>query len=161
MKSGKAPKNSLNAFCNQGVLGMGKVISLDEYRPSLPPHYLNPGSESPSIFSDAEILDKDYARFPDLVFGILKIREILDQHLHYSEEWKHYVLCLLDQAYYLDKRGGNDNLAQLDQLVQTVEQLKGYLLEEMTPLNQKDFSKVLLLLGLMVGSREQSSTVRH
>ena len=92
---------------------------------------------------DGDIWTKDYSLFDDQLQAIIKIREVLDYHLHYSEEWKHYLLSVLDQVY----QGGG--AARAGKFAQTIALFKGFLAEELNVTNRRDLILVMLLLELM------------
>jgi len=130
---------------------MGKIIALDEYRArsGMQEREQPPPLHRPRVGDDA-IWTKDYSDFNDVVFGIITIRQILDYHLHYSEEWKYYLLSILDHAH------GVSQGRSPERLLDTAELLKGFVAEEMNVLNRKDMSIVLLLLDLIAkGATEQ------
>ncbi len=136
---------------------MEKVVSLQEFKRQKELHLASMPSESrmrPRI-KDKDIWGRNYAEFDNIVFGILKTREVLDYHLHFSEEWKHYLLCLLENAYYAKSEGRpfftSDPLTQL----------KRYIVEETSPLNAKDMGRALVLLDLIEKSVPEEQTIRH
>ncbi|EGJ48495.1 hypothetical protein V6C53_06000 [Desulfocurvibacter africanus] len=45
-----------------------------------------------------DILGRDYGRLEDMVYGILRIREILDRHVGPSPEWQRLLLDLLRES---------------------------------------------------------------
>lgn len=45
-----------------------------------------------------DILGRDYGRLEDVVYGILRIREILDRHVGPSPEWQRLLLDLLRES---------------------------------------------------------------
>lgn len=123
---------------------MGNVIMLEDYRAqkALQEREQPPPMQRPSVGDDA-IWSRDYSSFEDVVFGIITIRQVLDYHLHYSEEWKFYLLSILDNAYRVSQG------QKPGRLQETVELLKAFVAEEMNVLNRKDMSIVLLLLDLI------------
>lgn len=132
---------------------MGRVIELEEYRAqkALQEREQPPPLQEP-IVKDNEIWGKDYSSFNDVVYGIITVRRILDYHLHYSEEWKYYLLCLLDNAHGVHAGQGPGRLQE------TVELMKSFVSEEMNVLNRKDLGIALLLLDLIAkGATEQYS----
>lgn len=135
---------------------MGKVISMEEYRAqkSWGDREEPPPLHRPRI-KDKDIWSRDYSTFDDIVHGIIVIRQILDYHLHYSEEWKYYLLCLLDYANTV--RSGQS----AGRLQETVELMKSFVNEEMNVLNRKDMGIVLLLLDLIAKGVTGKYSVYH
>ncbi len=128
---------------------MARIIEFDTYRRGdVPPSPLDrAGSRSQSRLA-ASIWDKDYTAFEDIVHGMLLVRQILDEHLHSSEEWKYHLLELLDQAYQgrgrdAQRPQGNPGLAE------AAARLKGYVAEEISILNREDLSVALVVLELI------------
>ncbi len=115
-----------------------KLSVVPKALPASPP----PGKIPPRI-SDAAIWSLDYSTFEGVVAGLLTIRAICDYHLHFNEEWKHYLLVLLDKAYSLHAA------RQSGDLVQETTPLKGYIAEETTPSNRKEMEIAVLMLDLI------------
>lgn len=135
---------------------MGKVIALEEYRAlkALREREQTPPARRPRI-RDGDIWAGNYSEFDGVVYGIIMIRQVLDYHLHYSEEWKYYLLCLLDNAHGIRAGQGPERLRE------TAEILKSYVAEEINETNRKDMTIVLLLLDLIAkGASEQYSALR-
>lgn len=131
---------------------MATVISLHDYREQKQHEEQVALVESrgrPHI-PDAEIWAKDYSDFEGIVYGIIKIKEILEYHLHFSEEWKYYLLQLLEHAYDIDE---GDNRKRL---CETTALLKTFLSEEMNVTNRKDIGMAMIILDLV--EKEASST---
>ncbi len=74
---------------------------------------------------------------------MLKIKEIMAHHLYYHEDWKHYLLCILDTVCSPERRGPDTSLDD------TLEMFKGYIAQETTQENIRDFSFVLLILDMI------------
>ncbi len=125
---------------------MSKVIALQEYRERrLSQTELDVGEHPRRIprVSDADVWTRNYNNFPDIIYGVLRVREILDYHFHYCEEWKYHLLCLIEHAYFKDRE---EHAARL---LETCDLLKSYLAEEMTVLNRKEVSVALVILDLI------------
>lgn len=133
----------------QGGERMPTVLDLDAYRNGknpIVPEGLSapaPAGKTPPRISDAAIWSLDYTTFEGVVAGLLTIRTICDYHLHFNEEWKHYLLVLLDKAYSLHATD------QSGDLVQETVPLKGYLAEETSPANRKEMEIAVLMLDLI------------
>jgi hypothetical protein len=123
---------------------MAQVASLADYRArreAQAPPRPSPETPAPRI-DDGEILSRDYTRTPDIVFGLLKIREILGYHLFYDEAWKGLLLDLLDAAC----RPGDE---QTGRLARAALNLKDHIVEEMVPDSYHDLSAALLITDLV------------
>jgi len=122
---------------------MGTVIALDHFKKrQRPEERLDSLLYPKPRINDSEIFSKDYTRLENVVFAILKIREILRYHVHTNEEWHYLILCVLDAAYYFD----NDK-SQL--LKESTGPLKDYILGETNAKNGKDMTAALLLVDLI------------
>ena len=132
--------------CDETVC-MGKVIPLHEYR-AAPLHEVPHGLPE---LGGADIWGRDYKDVDNVVYAILRIREILDYHVHFSEEWKHFLLSMLQ---YVWEDGGEAGT----RLLETILLLRQYVLEETTVVNKKDMCLVLVLLELVEKSRRPCAT---
>ena len=123
---------------------MGTVVSLEEFRKKKWSVEAGPYScrlERPRI-NDGDILARDYSKLDNIVFGILKIRQILSYYVRSNDEWQYLVLCLLNTAYDLDE-------GQNELLYEAVLPLKEYILNEMDSRNKRDLTAALLILDLI------------
>lgn len=123
---------------------MATVIALDDYRSHSNDgrHRLKSVLHPPPITNDSEIFGRDYSQIDNVVFAILKVREILRYHIFSNEEWQYLILCVLDAAYHFDAR-------KSELLREATSLLKDYILEEMDSRNGKDMMSALLLLDLV------------
>jgi len=124
---------------------MSRIIALDAYRErklQLEQAQLAAASRIPYV-SDADIWTKNYTRLDDIIFGILKVKEILDYHLPYHEEWKHLLLCLLEHAYFSRDEKQKSDLSDAAAI------LKIYVVEEINVVNKKDMGIALVILELI------------
>ncbi len=129
---------------------MAQVLSLADYRarksfatqgmPGQQPH--PPPGVHPNI-RDGDIWSRDYSSLDGLLHGIVLVREILDYHLHYSEEWKYHLLCLLEYVYLGPGEGRSRRFSENATL------LKSFLAEELHLANKRDLTLAMLLLELM------------
>ena len=127
---------------------MARVIALSDYRKRAEEPQHPPPVPRPQV-SDTEIWGHNYSRFDGVVQGIVSIRRILDYHLHYSEEWKYHLLCLLDHALSVDKGADPARLRETAQLLQ------GVVAGELTEQNRKELGMVLVILDLIAkGGRD-------
>jgi hypothetical protein len=123
---------------------MGNVISLDEYRNLKLARDMDAAPTAPAPVVDRrDIVARDFSQFESILYGMLKIKEIMAHHLYYHEDWKHYLLCILDSVCYPERRGPDTSLDN------TLEMFKGYIAQETNQDNIKDFSMVLLILDLI------------
>jgi len=130
---------------------MAHIIALDQYRSKKAPPGAALDTSPPPRVGSGDIWEKNYATFEGVVAGILTIREILGYHLHYSEEWKHYALSLLEAAFAGGKR--RDTQAFMN----TVRAFKAYIAEEMNVVTRNDFGIALLVLELMERSTAKAN----
>lgn len=120
------------------------VVNLDEFRKSrqeTPPSHMG---EPPRI-NDGEIFSRNYATLDGMVFGVLKIREILDYHLGSEGEWTSLLLGLTDAAHAW--LGGDQD--RMEDIHDHVLALKGIIFEAITPASHRTLSNALLLLDLI------------
>lgn len=129
---------------------MASVIALEDYRmqKELRNRDKYPPARQPRV-KDADIWAKNYANYNDVVHGIVKIRQILDYHLHYSEDWKYYLLCLLDYSFSAWSGQGTGPM------IETIDILKSYVAAEMHANNRKDMGIALLLLDLIANGAKK------
>lgn len=135
---------------------MAIVTSLLDYRrkkqrPSFALPIVEDEPASRPHVSKQAIWRKDFSSFGGVIFGILTIRELLGYHLHYFEEWKHYLLQILDICA---NTTGKDRAALLGDVVRD---FKSFLFEETGPENKEDMALVVLILELM----EKSALLRQ
>ncbi len=126
---------------------MPKIVDLAAYREHKGLHVANLQPEEhtsrPPTINDAAIWGRDYSTLEGALAGTLIVRAVCDYHLHFNEEWKHYLLCLLERLYALhvgDAAGG---------LADVVAPLKGYLTEQTNVLTRKEMEIAVLVLDLM------------
>ena len=124
---------------------MGSVISMNAFRESkdLHLHNLSPGARGRPRVSDKDLFSRDYTEFENILFGLFKVREILDYHLHYSEEWKYHLLCILDGVYRTHVEGKEHPISG------DVAEIKRYVAEDLSEANKRDLSLALLLLDII------------
>ncbi|MBU1003716.1 MAG: hypothetical protein KKE73_14475 [Proteobacteria bacterium] len=131
---------------------MGTVIALEQYRQrQVPDEHLDSVLYPRPRINDSEIFSKDYSRLENVVFAILKVREILRYHIFTNEEWHYLILCVLDAAYYFDTEK-----SQL--LKEATTSLKNYILDEINARNGKDMTAALLLMDLIEKSPRMKKT---
>ncbi len=118
------------------------VVVMDEYRKNRQQY--EPPSAAVPVINDGEIFSHNYATLDGMVFGVLKVREILGYHLGPEGEWPGLLMGLMDAANAWRKGGDS-----LDDLHDHVLALKGIIFEAITPASHRTLSNALLLLDLM------------
>jgi hypothetical protein len=132
---------------------MAQILSIDAHRQEKErqqagPTGLNP--RRPSL-SDRQLWTRDYRETDNIMFAILKIKEILDYHLYYDDVWPYLLLSFMEAVHNL-KQG-----AEVD-LPGTGASLKDYVLSAMSQESKRDMSMVLLLIDLMEKSPNYRGT---
>jgi hypothetical protein len=134
---------------------MSTIISLDTYRERKKTEELSQLASSRGVvyISDADIWSKDYENFEDLLFAILKLKSILDNNLPFNEEWKYYLLNLLENAYLSHEPG------RKEAMVDSARTLKGYLVEETNVVNRREMGIGLVILELICKANKQRNAL--
>jgi len=132
---------------------MAQILSLEAHRQEKErqragPH--SPALRRPNL-SDRELWTRDYRETDNVVFAILKIKEILDYHLYYDDVWPYLLLSFMEAVHNL-KQGDEVDLPG------TGASLKDYVLSAMSQDNKRDLSMVLLLIELMEKSPNYRGT---
>ncbi len=81
---------------------MNNVYYMEEYRQQKWEQESSrwlPGGELPYV-TDGSIWTKNYNNFDDLMTGLIKIKQLMEHHMPYTEEWKYFLLTLLDQSFF-------------------------------------------------------------
>ncbi|UIJ37611.1 hypothetical protein LWC08_13040 [Desulfobaculum bizertense] len=102
--------------------------------------------------SDGQIFSKDYTTTEGVLFGVLKIREVLQYYVSDTDEWNHELMDVLESTskYTQDQ----EYEAELTERCQT---LKGYILGAMNEDNAEDMTLGLLITDLI----QKSPAVRR
>ncbi len=129
---------------------MAQVLSLADYHArkssaaqGLAEQRLHPPPSAHPRIRDGDIWSQDYSSMDGQLYGIVQVRQILDHYLHYSEEWKHHLLCLLEYVCLGPGEGRSRRYSENATL------LKSFLAEELHLTNKRDLTLVMLLLDLM------------
>jgi len=82
---------------------MAQIYSLEAHRQEKErqragPH--GPALRRPNL-SDRELWTRDYRETDNVVFAILKIKEILDYHLYYDDVWPYLLLSFMEAVHNL------------------------------------------------------------
>jgi len=123
---------------------MAKVISLREYiRDKVPlvPDPPDPMADEPYI-NDSQVWSKDYSKLENVVFGILKIREVLNFYLYFEDVWAYLLLNLLDAAAHAAPGDHSE-------LTEAAAQLRNYMLQAVDSANRKNMYAAMLILDLI------------
>lgn len=123
---------------------MAQIVHLDDHRRMREPRrgmatHLTP--RRPRL-SDRDLWTRDYGQIDNIVYAILKIKEILDYHLYYDDVWPYLLLSFLESVHTGKQGDGKD-------LPGTGASLKDYVLSAITPTNKRDMSMILLLTDLI------------
>lgn len=123
---------------------MGTVVALDQFRRELDTHEaasFNP-PKKPAL-RGSEIWGTDYTTVEGVVFGLLKVREIMAYYFGmYDMEFDHVLLNALDKAYNLENCGHG-------QLVGAIRPAKDIMAEVINEDNRRDISLGLVILDLI------------
>ncbi|HML55989.1 MAG TPA: hypothetical protein PKC79_17985 [Solidesulfovibrio magneticus] len=131
---------------------MARILQFQPRRQAVRPHRetldtaLSP--RRPHI-SDRDLWTRDYRETDNIVYAIMKIKEILDYHLYFDDVWPYLLLSFMESVH-TSRQGGNEDLPA------TGASLKDYVLSAVTADNKRDLSMVLLLADLI----EKSPTYR-
>jgi hypothetical protein len=136
---------------------MSTIIALDAYREQKRTAELTQLAASRGVpyVSDADIWSKDYENLDDIIFAILKLKSILDHNLPFNEEWKYYLLNLLEHAYL-----GHDSTHKAA-MVDAAYVLKAYFVEESNVVNKREMGIGLVILELICKANKQLYTLSH
>lgn len=131
---------------------MAKVIALEayltrKYQVDAPPQEQSSGE--PHI-NDSQIWSRDYSKLENVVYGVLKIREVLNYYLYYEDVWAYLLLNLLDAALGGHPQGHAE-------LREACSHLRNYVLQAVDATNRKNMYAVLLILDLI----EKAPGFRH
>ncbi len=123
---------------------MTKVISIREYireRVSLMPD--PPGTEaSEPYINDSQVWSRDYSKPESVIFGVLKIREVLNYYLYYDDLWSFLLLNLLDAAAHSTPE---DHM----ELAEAAAHLRNYMVQAVDAGNRKNMFAAMLVLDLI------------
>jgi len=124
---------------------MAKVLSLREFSrgrsvAAHPPQLEGPGGEP--YINDSQVWSKDYSKLENVVFGVLKIREVLNYYLYYDDVWTYLILNLLDAAA-MSSPGDHADLKE------AVAHMRNYILQAVDRSNRKNMYAALLILDLI------------
>jgi hypothetical protein len=122
---------------------MAKVISLREFvRDKISPATDQPNQDGEPYINDSQVWSKDYTKLESVVFGVLKIREVLNYYLYYEDVWTYLLLNLLDAAVGATPEDHGE-------LAEAAAHLRNYMVQAVDAVNRKNMYAVLLILDLI------------
>ena len=132
---------------------MAQILSFDAHRQEKERQRAGPDGVTPRRprLSDRELWTRDYREIDNIMYAILKIKEILDYHLYYDDVWPYLLLSFMEAVHNLNQGGEAD-------LPGTGASLKDYVLSAMGQDTRRDLSMVLLLIDLMEKSPNYRGT---
>jgi hypothetical protein len=130
---------------------MGQVITLGAYRDERR-FAGRPGAprEKPSL-SGEEVWGRNYAELESVVFGLLKVREILEFHGCLAEDTDQRLIEVLDAAFHRPP-------GRPGRLPETVHPLKDCIAQSVDAENHKQFKTALIVLDLIEKSPQYKET---
>lgn len=118
---------------------MGSIVALDEYKRTLG---RREARQRPKIVG-SEIWARDYTDMEAVVFGLLKVRDIVAYHAGGQDtDFDHFCMDALEAAYTV-RDGGTARLKE------AIKPLKEWLLDSLTDDNKRDISWALVLCDLI------------
>ena len=122
---------------------MGSVVALKEFRQSIENRDAQkPRRERPKI-SGGEIWGRNYNEVEAIVFGLLKIRDVVAYHTgDHDQAFDHLCLNGLAAAYNIKEAGPI-------KLKAAIKPIKEWVLDEMTEDNKRDMSWALVIVDLI------------
>lgn len=123
---------------------MATIISMREYvREKVPlmPEPPDTATGEPYI-NDSQVWSKDYSKLENVVFGVLKIREVLNYYFYYEDVWAYLLLNLLDAAAHASPEDSSE-------LTEAAAQLRNYMVQAVDPENRKNMYAAILILDLI------------
>ena len=122
---------------------MGSVVALAEFRQSIEKSDASPPRRERPKISGGEIWGRNYNEVEAIVFGLLKIRDIVAYHTG-SHDYTFDHLCLdgLAAAYNIGEMGPL-------KLKAAIKPIKEWILDEMTEDNKRDMAWALVIVDLI------------
>jgi len=122
---------------------MGSVLALDEFRHAIKERENRRPVRIRPVIRGAEIWERDYTQIEAVVFGLLKVRDILTYHLGASDsEFDHHCMDALKAAYLVQDLG-------TARLKAAIKPIKECLLDIITEDNKREISWALVLIDLI------------
>lgn len=123
---------------------MAKVISMREYlrgKLSIVQEVL-PVTPGEPYINDSQVWSRDYSKLENVVFGVLKIREVLNYYLYYDDVWAYLILNLMDCAAHATP----EDHAELSE---AAAHLRNYMVQNVDSTNRKNMFAAMLILDLI------------
>ncbi|BCS88885.1 hypothetical protein [Pseudodesulfovibrio sediminis] len=122
---------------------MGSVVALEEFRQTIEKKALVPPVQKRPEIRGGEIWGRNYTDIEAIVFGLLKIRDIVAYHVGQQDQ-AFDQLCMdgLEAAYLINERGPA-------RLKESLKPIKEWILDEMTEDNKRDMSWALVITDLI------------
>lgn len=130
---------------------MGQVIALDTYREEKRQGDRPTRPKRKPTLTGEDVWGRNYAELDSVVFGVLKVREILDFHDCLAEDTDRLFLEVLDAAYYRP-RGSSGRLRD------AVYPLKDSIAQMVDEDNHKQLKTALIVLDLIEKSPPYKET---
>jgi len=122
---------------------MGSVVALEEFRQTIENRDGPPISRERPKISGGEIWGRDYNDVEAIVFGLLKIRDIVAYHVgDHDQAFDHLCLNGLEAAYKIYEVGPLKLKAE-------IKPIKEWILDEVTEDNKRDMSWALVIVDLI------------
>ena len=122
---------------------MGSVVALAEFRQSIEKRDARPPRRERPKISGGEIWGRNYTEVEAIVFGLLKIRDIVAYHTGgHDQAFDHLCLDGLAAAYNIDEMGPR-------KLKTAIKPIKEWILDEMGEDNKRDMSWALVIVDLI------------
>lgn len=123
---------------------MSKIISMREYvrdKITLAPAKPEADAGEPYI-NDSQVWSKDYSKPENVIFGVLKIREVLNYYFYYDDLWSYLLLNVLDAVAH-STRDDHTELAE------AAAHLRNYMFQAVDGGNRKNLQAAMLILDLI------------
>jgi len=122
---------------------MGSVVALEEFRQTIEKKDARPPRRERPEIRGGEIWGRDYTEVEAIVFGLLKIRDIVAYYVgEHDHAFDHLCLNGLEAAYNIHEVGPL-------KLKAAVKPIKEWILDEMTEDNKRDMSWALVVVDLI------------
>lgn len=122
---------------------MGTLVALDRFRQIRDENQRVHSPPPEPVIIGTDIWSRDYTRLENVVFGLLKAREIASFHLgEYDGELAHLLLNALEKAHNYEELGQAE-------LVAAIGPIKRFILDSLNETNKKQMSLAIVILDLI------------
>ncbi|MCJ2166026.1 MULTISPECIES: hypothetical protein [unclassified Pseudodesulfovibrio] len=122
---------------------MGSVVALEEFRQSLGRQKAHQSSPERPAIRGSEIWGRNYTEVEAVVFGLLKVRDIVAYHTReQNSAFDQFCMDALNAAYLVQDLGPA-------RLKAAIKPIKEWVLDCMTEDNKRDMSWALVLTDLI------------